>query len=777
MSSTPYELLAKSRRAGRPSVTLEQHLLDTERAAARLFRDGSRWSASFLRFFKIPESELPRFILNLRIAALFHDIGKANGDFMRAMTQRDVRQTVRHEHLSVLVMHLPVVRDWLMRNPCIDHDAISAAVLSHHLKASNQGDWQLALLRSAPTVVLHLNHMEVRRSIAKIGELAHLDGAEKVAAQLCAQTAFPSSELSAAQASILGTRARAFRRDCKNSVSRRAFALALKAGVIAADSVASAMVREDINLDTWIEEVAHRTAIDGAAIERDIIAPRSAAVEKKTKSQFRPHQFQRGAAHIGDRALLLAACGAGKTLAAWYWAQARASERSIGRVIFLYPTRGTATEGFRDYVGWAPEGDSALVHGTSEYELEGMQANPPEALAGKTPFDESEARLFALGLWNKRYFSATVDQFLSFLEHRYESLCLLPALADSIVIIDEVHSFDQRMFTNLVAFLQHFDVPTLCMTATLPPSRQKQLLECGLRSYPNVEEREQLADLTKKENHPRYTLEACDGDEAAFAAAVAAYRSGKRVLWVVNVVKRCQQLAKRLSAELGIPVLAYHSRFKLADRTKAHQSTVAAFQQSSSAAIAVTTQVCEMSLDLDADLLITEHAPISSLVQRFGRANRHLARGFDFRATLLTYPPPNHLPYDRTELTASARFLSELRGDVSQAQLAAKLEELAIGEQQAPSDTSAFLWSGYYATPSEFRDGDDVAARCVLDTDVEEVVALHRRKKPIDGFLLSVPKKSVLLGEPNPGLPPFLGVALASNYDSHLGFQVEEVTS
>ena len=30
---------------------------------------------------------------------------------------------------------------------------------------------------------------------------------------------------------------------------------------------------------------------------------------------------------------------------------ARCRERRIARAIFLYPTRGTATEGFRDYVG------------------------------------------------------------------------------------------------------------------------------------------------------------------------------------------------------------------------------------------------------------------------------------------------------------------------------------------------------------------------------------------------------------------------------------------
>ncbi len=114
-----------------------------------------------------------------------------------------------------------------------------------------------------------------------------------------------------------------------------------------------------------------------------------------------------------------------------------------------------------------------LAHGTARYELEAMLTNPSEATAGKDhQLTEQEERLFALGLWSRRYFSATVDQFLSFMEHSYTSLCLLPVLADSAIIIDEVHSFDQRMFKNLVAFLQAFDVPVLCMTATLPPSRR-----------------------------------------------------------------------------------------------------------------------------------------------------------------------------------------------------------------------------------------------------------------------------------------------------------------
>src|SRR5262249_44167977 len=161
----------------------------------------------------------------------------------------------------------------------------------------------------------------------------------------------------------------------------------------------------------------------------------------------------------------------------------------------------------------------------------------------------------------------------------------------------------------------------LCMTATLPPSRRDELMDAGLRVYPNASERIELPDLEEKEKHPRYQLKFVADENAALKIAEVEYRAGNRVLWVVNTVKRCQRVARRLS-ENSIKALVYHSRFRLRDRKDRHAETVAAFKQTVEAKIAITTQVCEMSLDLDADTLITEYAPVSSLVQRFGRANR-----------------------------------------------------------------------------------------------------------------------------------------------------------
>ncbi|MEM9007454.1 MAG: CRISPR-associated helicase Cas3', partial [Cyanobacteria bacterium P01_F01_bin.86] len=389
-------------------------------------------------------------------------------------------------------------------------------------------------------------------------------------------------------------------------------------------------------------------------------------------------------------------------------------------------------------------------------------------------------RLYALGFWSKRFFSATVDQFLSFMEHSYQSLCLLPVLADSAVIIDEVHSFDRSMFDTLISFLNTFHIPVLCMTATLPQSRRDELVKAGLQVFPTVTDRasEALADLKELEQADRYRLEPLADFSAAFDKAVNAYHEGLRVLWVVNTVDRCLAIGHKLDAALDGDVLTYHSRFRLCDRQQVHARTVAAFAfaegDAPQPAIAVTTQVCEMSLDLDADVLITEIAPVSSLVQRFGRANRHLKRPF---ATLHTYSPPGNLPYQEKELETASAFLASFETKrINQLQLATALETYAQSERDADG-SSLFLTSGYYAVPGSFRDTDEFAIPCILDSDLDAIEPLMQNRQPYDGFIVNVPHKWAKAwledGHPSPEwLPKYLNVVSgdAERYQANRGF-------
>jgi len=221
------------------------------------------------------------------------------------------------------------------------------------------------------------------------------------------------------------------------------------------------------------------------------------------------------------------------------------------------------------------------------------------------------------------------------------------------------------------------------------------------------------------------------------------------------------------------------------DRQKVHGETVKAFafqkEGDRKPAIAVTTQVCEMSLDLDADVLITEFAPISSLVQRFGRANRHLARGNDFRATLHIYKPPKDLPYDRQELSRAETFINELgNGDISQKRLAVALEKFANEERKADGLPS-FFTSGYFATMGSFRDADEFTAPCILDRNLDQVKQLmeSRPKKPYDGFIINVPRQrkgSDTPDEKPSWLPKYLGVAQwEGNYNERSGFSTKNL--
>jgi CRISPR-associated endonuclease/helicase Cas3 len=108
---------------------------------------------------------------------------------------------------------------------------------------------------------------------------------------------------------------------------------------------------------------------------------------------------------------------------------------------------------------------------------------------------------------------------------------------------------------------------------------------------------------------------------------------------------------------------------------------------------------------------------------------------------------------------------------VSQRRLAELLAESSPMEATAVG-AAAFLTSGWYAVPGSLREEDDFARQCVLDQDIDELLARKKRRAPTDDLLLPVPKGSVMdLGDKRPSeLPPWLGVARASDYSTTLGF-------
>lgn len=720
---------------------------------------------------------------------MFHDVGKANQEFYTAADTNywGNKQTLRHEWLSALILHLPDVRHWLQESELkLDLEVITAAVLSHHLKATRK-EWGQPRPTGVENLELYTQHLEITSILQKIASIARLENIPELPEQWIRGDRLWQQAYT--DANKIGQK---FGRSIKRDKERKALLLAVKAAIIVADSAASGIFRvKDSNaIAKWVEQTLHRDAITPKEVETKILQPRYRQIKRNLKIPINGEDdsdilkpFQRQAEKLGDRILLLSGCGTGKTIFAYKWMQGVLSRYQTGHLIFLYPTRGTATEGFKDYVSWCPEGDASLLTGTAEYELQQIRANPTDATEGKDY--TADARLYSLGFWGKRFFSATVDQFLSFTTHNYGGICLLPVLTDSVVVIDEVHSFSRGMFDKLISFLENFDIPVLCMTATLPNIRQLELTSRmqqktgqGLTIYPTEEERAKLKELEKAENHPRYFIESTNYD-AAYKRAIAAYRlgetAGTRILWVVNTVDRCREIANCLSKELNIEVITYHSRFRLQDRQERHSEAVAAFayaKDKRNRAIAITTQVCEMSLDLDADILITELAPISALVQRFGRSNRHLSRGEQFLAQVLVYETEKILPYTKKELDLAKEFLQEITGKVSQRYLAEKLEAHSSTDERFADGSSPFTRGGYWAIAEDFRDGNNYTVSAVLDTDLDEVKTLIEKRKPIDGFIVPIPKKYSLENYKDrpEKLPTYIAIASSKLYSSTRGF-------
>jgi CRISPR-associated endonuclease/helicase Cas3 len=360
----------------------------------------------------------------------------------------------------------------------------------------------------------------------------------------------------------------------------------------------------------------------------------------------------------------------------------------------------------------------------------------------------------------------------------------LPVLADSVVVIDEVHSFDSHMFSALKQFLLCFDVPVLCLTATLTRDRCDQLAECGLYVYDKRPGR-----LEAIAGQPRYRLTVAESRESAAARTRDALANGKRVLWVVNTVARCHEIValfarrfdtasaqQELQTQEGWPIYCYHSRYRLTDRIRRHQAIIDNMKPTRPACLGVTTQVCEMSLDLDVDLLVTEECPVTSLIQRMGRCNREQeARPLSVSGEVIVYPPHDQLPYSTEDLTGLTEFLALVGNrDLSQATLEQELAAVPAppwdGDHGSP-----FLTSGPYAVAKEesFRDSNDFSRECVLFEDVDLYLKAGDDEKP--GFVLPVPKRWATLRdrEVYPGhghLPRYLGVADAGHYHALLGY-------
>lgn len=239
----------------------------------------------------------------------------------------------------------------------------------------------------------------------------------------------------------------------------------------------------------------------------------------------------------------------------------------------------------------------------------------------------------------------------------------------------------------------------------------------------------QIASPDELETLPRYRFKRAGSKEELSPLVTECVKAGKKILWITNTVARAQTIYDD-AAEFGIYVLTYHSRFKYVDRVNRHRAVMAGFDPSKKRGmLAVTTQVAEMSLDLDADLMVSEVAPIPALIQRLGRLNRRITpenkgmpRGVWF------VQPARPEPYKPDELDLANRWIDQLikkDSPLSQQDLARAFNDLSPKTVDETDTSMEWLNSGWLAEPGPVRDAG-YSVPVVFEEDLERYGRDHR---------------------------------------------------
>ena len=203
---------------------------------------------------------------------------------------------------------------------------------------------------------------------------------------------------------------------------------------------------------------------------------------------------------------------------------------------------------------------------------------------------------------------ATVDQLLASGFNNGKWALIEANAANSVIIIDEIHSYDPWTLGLIIESIKHFTkfgTRFMLMSATLP----EYLINLFSKILPNVIIIRDETLLNSSRN--RYQIFDKTIDEAIPEIEKSVNR-GKKTLVVVNNVAKCQELYKILK---HLNPMCYHSKFILKDRTEKEKEI-------DNQRLLIATQVVEVSLDIDFDVMFTECAPPDAIVQRAGRVNR-----------------------------------------------------------------------------------------------------------------------------------------------------------
>lgn len=215
----------------------------------------------------------------------------------------------------------------------------------------------------------------------------------------------------------------------------------------------------------------------------------------------------------------------------------------------------------------------------------------------------------------------TIDQLFDFVFKAAGFEMKLATLSYSKTVIDEIQMYSPELIGYLLWGLKQiteFGGKFSIITATFPP------VLCYFLKKLKIDFIESENFIEDKIRHSVKVLD--EEMSGEFIDKIYQKNKNLKILVVCNTIKKANEIYEKLNETKNVNINLIHSRFINSDRKKKEEE-IFEFASSTKSGIWIGTQVIEVSLDIDFDILITELSDLNGLFQRMGRCYRK--REFD----------------------------------------------------------------------------------------------------------------------------------------------------